>query len=329
MTNNDGSVIEVKGGGTLTLTDSAPGTMHYYSVDPDTKLWTILPDDTGAAGSIQGGIITGGSTGQGGVPIRTGGSLTMNGGTIAGCRVNRARRRRVCVRRQHIYHERRQHLRQRRVIRPRVIQYNIQSSGTFIANGGAVTNSGSGLYNYALYTIGILKTEQGSSGTEFFGTARTGVNGNLFDGGIFNGQVLNYDQISGGTFCGTVTNHNGGVIAGGVFESGSTVINNGEITNGTFHGSVTNDGKITGGIFYGTVSGDGTIEDSAKRTVSFDTDGGSDIEAQKILRGQKAVRPTDSIRSGYRFNGWYTDGVYTAEYDFNTPVLDTLTLTAK
>lgn len=68
MTNNDGSVIEVKGGGTLTLTDSAPGTMHYYSVDPDTKLWTILPDDTGAAGSIQGGIITGGSTGQGGVP---------------------------------------------------------------------------------------------------------------------------------------------------------------------------------------------------------------------------------------------------------------------
>ena len=51
MTNNDGSVIEVKGGGTLTLTDSAPGTMHYYSVDPDTKLWTILPDDTGAAGS--------------------------------------------------------------------------------------------------------------------------------------------------------------------------------------------------------------------------------------------------------------------------------------
>lgn len=102
-----------------------------------------------------------------------------------------------------------------------------------------MTNSGSGLYNYALYTIGILKTEQGSSGTEFFGTARTGVNGNLFDGGIFNGQVLNYDQISGGTFCGTVTNHNGGVIAGGVFESGSTVINNGEITNGTFHGSVT------------------------------------------------------------------------------------------
>ena len=88
MTNNDGSVIEVKGGGTLTLTDSAPGTMHYYSVDPDTKLWTILPDDTGAAGSIQGGIITGGSTGQSGVPIRTGGSLTMNGGTIAGCRVN-------------------------------------------------------------------------------------------------------------------------------------------------------------------------------------------------------------------------------------------------
>ena len=328
MTNNDGSVIEVKGGGTLTLTDSAPGTMHYYSVDPDTKLWTILPDDTGAAGSIQGGIITGGSTGQSGVPIRTGGSLTMNGGTIAGCRVN-GQGGGVYVSGGSTFTMNGGSISDSGVSSGRESYNTIYNLGTFIANGGAVTNSGSGLYNYALYTIGILKSEQGSSGTEFFGTARTGVNGNLFDGGIFNGQVLNYDQISGGTFCGTVTNHNGGVIAGGVFESGSTVINNGEITNGTFHGSVTNDGKITGGIFYGTVSGDGTIEDSAKRTVSFDTDGGSDIEAQKILRGQKAVRPTDSIRSGYRFNGWYTDGVYTAEYDFNTPVLDTLTLTAK
>ena len=207
-------------------------------------------------------------------------------------------------------------------------EYNtIYNLGTFIANGGAVTNSGSGLYNYALYTIGILETEQGSSGTEFFGTAVNGDSSDLFDGGIFNGPVFNYDRISGGTFNSSVTNN--GAVAGGVFESGSIVINEGQIANGTFNGSVINNGAITGGIFYGTVSGDGTIEDSAKCTVSFDTDGGSAVDAQKILRGQKVVRPVDPTRSGYRFNGWYTDGAYTAEYDFNAPVIDALILTAK
>ena len=407
--NEDGSVIEVKDGGALTLTDSAPDVAHYYSVDSDTKLWTILPSDTGAAGVIRGGIITGGSNGLGGgVMIKTGGTLTMNGGNIAGCRVN-GQGGGVYVSRggtftmnggtiagcvadlDHsdaqgggVYVQNGREADEDKKLEElargvftmndgsiigcatknsmggsvfiqnatRESDYNglftmnggsisdsgvtdreeyntIYNLGTFIANGGAVTNSGSGPYNYALYTIGILETKQGFPGTEFFGAAHTGINGGRFDGGIFNGQVLNYDQISGGTFCGTVTNRNGGVIAGGAFKSGGTVINNGEITNGTFNGSVTNNGTITGGTFYGTVSGAGTIENSAVYTVSFDTDGGSTVAAQKILRGQKAVRPADPTRSGYRFNGWYTDGAYTAEYDFNTPVIDALTLTAK
>ena len=419
--NEDGSVIEVKDGGALTLTDSAPSTTHYYSVDPGTKLWTILPNDTGAADSIQGGIITGGSNGQGGgVMIRTGGTLTMSGGAIAGCRVNgqgggvyvygggtftmnggtiagcvadfsggenQGGGVYVCNGRKEdkdknitelargvftmnngsiidcaardgmggsvyivngvsgsdyygLFTMNGGSISDSGVSSDREDYNTIYNIGTFIANGGTVTNSGSGRYNYALYTIGILETEQGFSGTEFFGAAFNSDNSDRFDGGIFNGPVTNYDTITGGVFNGPVTNDsygtitngtfngpvtNNGTITGGAFESGGTVINNGEITNGTVNGSVTNNCKITGGIFYGTVSGDGTIEDSAKRTVSFDTDGGSAVAAQKILRGQKAAEPTACEKAGYNFAGWYKD---TSVYDFTTPVLDDFTLRA-
>ncbi len=67
----------------------------------------------------------------------------------------------------------------------------------------------------------------------------------------------------------------------------------GSIIDGIFNGEVVNNGKIIGGIFYGAVSGNGKIEDSAKRTVSFDSKGGSAVESQKILRGQRAVVPAD------------------------------------
>ena len=113
-----------------------------------------------------------------------------------------------------------------------------------------------------------------------------------------------------------------GVVLNGHFVCG------GEIKDGIFdeNGIVTNNGKITGGIFYGTVFGTANIEDSAKRTASFDTNGGSAVDPQKILRGQKAKAPTESKKDGYVFDGWYKG---TEKYNFNTPVLDDFTLTAQ
>ena len=60
-------------------------------------------------------------------------------------------------------------------------------------------------------------------------------------------------------------------------------------------------------------------------TVTFDTDGGSAVESQTVVSGQKAVRPADPARTGYTFAGWYLDGEV---YDFDTPVTTDLTLTA-
>ena len=110
-----------------------------------------------------------------------------------------------------------------------------------------------------------------------------------------------------------------GTVSGSVYCTG-------EIKSGVFDADslVVCDGTITGGTFYGRVSGN--IADSATVAVTFDSGDAADV--QKVLRGQKAVKPTPT-KSGYAFEGWFTDAECTQEYDFDTPVLEPLTLTAK
>lgn len=69
----------------------------------------------------------------------------------------------------------------------------------------------------------------------------------------------------------------------------------------------------------------------AKYTVSFDTDGGSTVESQTVVTGNKATKPTStSTKKGYNFVGWYTDNTYTTEFDFeNTIITDNTTIYAK
>ena len=100
----------------------------------------------------------------------------------------------------------------------------------------------------------------------------------------------------------------------------------GEIKSGSFNDEVVNSGKITGGIFYGTVTGTGIIEDSAKVDVVFNTDNGSSVTTQKILRGQKATKPADLTKTGYSFGGWLNGDLV---YNFDEPVIDDITLKAK
>ncbi len=150
-------------------------------------------------------------------------------------------------------------------------------------------------------------------------------------GGTFTNEVINYEgTIKAGEFTGEVTNTYGGTISGGTFdknvvnESGST------ISGGTFNKNVTNktNATLNGGIFYGGVTNDGgKIEDGAYKTVTFNSDGGTPVEEAKVLCGQKVAKPTDDpTKSGYTFTGWEdADGAY----DFNTPVIAPLTLTAK
>ena len=104
------------------------------------------------------------------------------------------------------------------------------------------------------------------------------------------------------------------------------VICSGEIKSGIFNADVENNGTITGGTFLGKVTGNGTIADSATVNVNFDLDGGTGTTLQKVLRGQKLAEPTKPYKSAYTFDGWYNGE---QKYNFDTPVFNEITLTAK
>ena len=125
-------------------------------------------------------------------------------------------------------------------------------------------------------------------------------------------------------------NANGGTIEGLVELVGNTaVIDNTDPSNVTvFTGWVSlYDGTIKGGIFTGTVGiASGTIADSAKVTVTFDSDNGSTVAEQKVLRGQKVSEPTAPTKAGYSFEGWYNGDT---KYDFTGAVTENIMLTAR
>ena len=61
-------------------------------------------------------------------------------------------------------------------------------------------------------------------------------------------------------------------------------------------------------------------------TVTFDTDGGSAVDAQTVAYGEKAKTPADPTKTGYTFAGWELGG---NAYDFAASVTEDMTLTAK
>lgn len=64
--------------------------------------------------------------------------------------------------------------------------------------------------------------------------------------------------------------------------------------------------------------------------VSFVSNGGSEVEKQKIQKGQPAKEPTEPTKDGYTFYGWYENSDLTGEeYNFDTPVDGKKTLYAK
>ncbi len=251
-----GSVLKVSGRATLTITDSRPQNPHTGSY----------------AGLPAGGVITGGKADKGGGILLDGGcTLKLTGGCITDC----------------------------------------HAIGT--VGGGVVLNGDTAI----LYMSGTARIENCTAG-ETWGANAIFNSGTMYaDGGTVDGTVNNQGTIrlSEGAaaetvFNGTVYNRSAGTIKAGRYNE--TVENRGTITGGTFCGGVTDDG--------------GTIEDGAYETVKFNSDNGAQAKEEKVLRGQKVSNPAAPTKSGHTFTGWYL-GV--APYDFDTPVIAPLTLTAK
>ncbi|MDR1299037.1 MAG: InlB B-repeat-containing protein [Oscillospiraceae bacterium] len=64
--------------------------------------------------------------------------------------------------------------------------------------------------------------------------------------------------------------------------------------------------------------------------VTFESNGGTTVDAQTVTDGDTAAEPAEPTRAGYDFDGWYTDdGTFADEYDFAMPVTGDFTLYAK
>ncbi|MBQ9206323.1 MAG: InlB B-repeat-containing protein [Treponema sp.] len=64
-------------------------------------------------------------------------------------------------------------------------------------------------------------------------------------------------------------------------------------------------------------------------TVTFTTNGGTEIASQKIESGKTATEPTAPTKDGYIFGGWFTDSNFTKAFTFSTAITADITLYAK
>lgn len=69
-----------------------------------------------------------------------------------------------------------------------------------------------------------------------------------------------------------------------------------------------------------------TTPTEKKYTVTFDSNGGSQVDSQYVVEGNKVTQPSNPTRSDYNFEGWLLNG---SVYNFNSPVTSDITLVAK
>ncbi len=66
-------------------------------------------------------------------------------------------------------------------------------------------------------------------------------------------------------------------------------------------------------------------EDTVMHSVTFNTDGGSQVAPVMVKDNKTLVEPTDPTKENYKFAGWLVNGTL---YDFNAPVTEALSLVA-
>ena len=242
-----GSVIKVESGGSLTIADSNTTTQHNFTQGGD-GLWVL-----NASGSeiVNGGIITGG-TGMppgvnysegGGVYVSAGAALTMNGGSIVGCKAESGGG--VCI----------------------VYDYTAQKTSEFIMKGGSIIGCTASSGGGVLIRSGCRFTM--NSGSEIrCCTARTG-------GGV----TINASSSLAGSFtlaggkihkCEAYVANNFLSHGGGISNEGEFIMESGCIENCTSpsqrddnkSSGVYNKGKLfilRGGIIDGNITNNTTL----------------------------------------------------------------------
>ncbi|MBQ6058147.1 MAG: InlB B-repeat-containing protein [Treponema sp.] len=73
----------------------------------------------------------------------------------------------------------------------------------------------------------------------------------------------------------------------------------------------------------------GNTSEATTYTVTFNTNGGTEVASQKIESGKTATEPTAPTKDGFTFGGWYTDSDFTTAFSFSTEITANITLYAK
>ena len=68
---------------------------------------------------------------------------------------------------------------------------------------------------------------------------------------------------------------------------------------------------------------------SISYTVTFMIDNEYSVAVQTVIKGNKAVKPSDPVKDGYVFVGWYSDSSLTSPFNFDTSIESNWTLYAK
>lgn len=64
-------------------------------------------------------------------------------------------------------------------------------------------------------------------------------------------------------------------------------------------------------------------------TVSFDSNGGSNVDNQVVELGSAIIEPTEPTKDGYDFMGWYMDQEFSIAWNFEDAVMNDMTLYAQ
>ena len=192
---------------------------------------------------------------------------------------------------------------------------------TFNSNGGSTVASETVNYNGTA-------TQPNAPTKEGYGFSKWTLNGQEYD---FNTKVTSNIELKAEWIIGeyTITFDSNG----GSSVATQTVNYNGTVTqptaptktgytfkNWTLNGNVYDfSTKVTGSI---TLKATWEI---AKYTVTFNSNGGSNVTSQTVNYNTTATNPTAPTKTGYTFKGWILNG---NSYDFTTPVTSNITLTA-
>lgn len=91
--------------------------------------------------------------------------------------------------------------------------------------------------------------------------------------------------------------------------------------------------KVTGETVYtATYTATATTKDNVNYkhfTVTFESNGGSEVVTQLVADGGVAFKPEDPLRERYTFGGWYIDAALTKPFSFATAITSDITLYAK